>query len=312
MDDRCYNIFFYINKNVIHSIGIVEYNISGSDEEKLADIKSRVNVDCNRARQFPQIPPLEFARYQAMQRIGNHLALLEPIWQAIDAPADPLMVITNIVDGYPAIMAVSGLGPLNLNEISAQIGDGNQIEDYLQIYIQGGAFNIPKMLNDDYMEAIKLLFNGKKYVSGSKLLMSFIDTMAFVEYGDIQGNFQKWLNAFADLSRLRVTADELWEYRNSVLHTSSPHSRKTISGKVNQLQPYVASLGHDMGNNTLNLWELVNVISAAVQKWLETYSIEPAKMESFIERYDLILSDARFVSIKSQNGDAAVGPGATA
>ena len=48
--------------------------------------------------------------------------------------------------------------------------------------------------------------------------MTFIDSAGFLEFGDTGDNtFVKWLNAYADLTAVGVTAEELWEHRNALL-----------------------------------------------------------------------------------------------
>lgn len=218
------------------------------------------------------------------------------MFEAIGAPHDPLMVITPVVDGYPSVQAVSDLGPINLAELNRIGPEPKQMDDYLRAYLdrEGGGFDIPRLLNDDYFEAIKLLFNRKKFVSCSKLLVSFIDTIAFVEYGDAVCPFKKWLVTYADLNRLGVSGDELWEYRNSVLHMTNLASRNVLKGAVDAVLPYVGpELPRRVGRKFLNLRTLISVVADGVQKWITTYNATPGKILEFIERYDLVISDAR-------------------
>ena len=68
--------------------------------------------------------------------------------------------------------------------------------DYVPKYLTDDGFDFARMLNDDFFQAIRLLFNHRYYVSAAKLLMTFIDTAGFVEFGDTGKNtFVKWLNA---------------------------------------------------------------------------------------------------------------------
>lgn len=55
------------------------------------------------------------------------------------------------------------------------------MEDYLVKYTTPEGFDVPRLINDDFFLAIKLLFNSGLYVSASKLLLSFIDSIAYVE-----------------------------------------------------------------------------------------------------------------------------------
>lgn len=67
-----------------------------------------------------------------------------------------------------------------------------------------------------------------------------MDSVAHVEYGDTPGSFTKWLNTYAQLDTLGITAEELWEQRNSLLHLSNLGSRKVRAGKVRSLKALLA------------------------------------------------------------------------
>ncbi len=81
---------------------------------------------------------------------------------------------------------------------------------YLRLYQTDQGLNIPQLLNDDFFEAIKLLFNARMYVSSMKLLLSFLDTIAFLDCGASGGPaFQSWLGTYVDLAPTGATAQEL-------------------------------------------------------------------------------------------------------
>src|SRR5690606_9143663 len=98
---------------------------------------------------------------------------------------------------------------------------------------------LSELLNDDYFKAIKLLFNAGHHVSSAKLLMSCVDTLAFVEHGDVRGNFTDWLDAYVDLEPIGISALEVWEFRNSILHMTNLASRQVLAGKVSSIAPYI-------------------------------------------------------------------------
>ena len=104
--------------------------------------------------------------------------------------------------------------------VTAQEGRG-AVPDYLVHYTTENIFRFTELINDDYFKAIRTLLNAELYVSSAKLLMSCVDTLSFVEYSNVSGNFTKWLDAFVDLAPLGITSGELWEFRNSVLHMSN-------------------------------------------------------------------------------------------
>jgi hypothetical protein len=74
-----------------------------------------------------------------------------------------------------------------------------------------------------------------------KLLLSFVDSVAYLDMGDTADTFVKWLSKFATLSPLGIAPSELWEFRNALLHMTSPLSRKVQSGKVTALRFYIKS-----------------------------------------------------------------------
>ena len=118
--------------------------------------------------------------------------------------------------------------------------------DYVPKYLTDDGFDLPRLLDDDFFHSIRLLFNHRYYVSAAKLLMTFIDTVGFVEFGDTGENtFVKWLDVYADLTPVGVTAEELWEHRNSLLHMTSPDSRRVLAGRVKRLTSFVGNLPKD-------------------------------------------------------------------
>ena len=77
------------------------------------------------------------------------------------------------------------------------------------------------------------------YVSSMKLLLSTVDTMAFLITGNNRKcDFINWLNKYTDLPATGVTADELWEHRNALLHMTTLDSDKVKKGAVVRLIPY--------------------------------------------------------------------------
>ncbi|WP_275553713.1 hypothetical protein [Mixta sp. Marseille-Q2659] len=141
---------------------------------------------------------------------------------------------------------------------------------------------------------IKLLFNEKHYLASFKLLMSFIDTIAYLEYGNTKRVFQNWLDTYSDLSDLDVTSDELYELRNSLLHMTNLNSHKVMQGKERRLSIAVCKRGHptQYHNNIvyINYTDFLFLFDEAVDKWLNTYK-DNKKQLTLIERYDEVIRD---------------------
>jgi hypothetical protein len=175
--------------------------------------------------------------------------------------------------------------------------------DYLLRYMTPEGFDFPNLLNDDFFKPIRLLYNNRHYVSANKLLMNFVDSMGFLEFGDTGENtFTRFLAAYADLTKLGVTADELWEQRNSLLHMSNLDSRKVLSGKVRRLASYVGTLPDDTSDfiadtKYYNLKLLIDTLGAACTRWAESFRSDEGKFELFLDRYDLVVSDNRMLEI---------------
>lgn len=177
------------------------------------------------------------------------------------------------------------------------------MRDWLVDYHTDAGFDLPRLLNDDCFLAIKLLLNNQHCVSAMKLLMSALDTIAYLEFGDTPGSFQAWLNAYADLSFLGATADELWELRNSLLHMTNLDSRKVSAGKIRRLMFYFGHLPNgfpteDARAKYMSIWKLIECVDEAFAKYCESFNNNAAKFEIFVARYDKIVSDKRYVELR--------------
>jgi len=173
--------------------------------------------------------------------------------------------------------------------------------DYFGSYVTRDVADLPRLINDDFLEPIKLLFSNEYYIPAAKLLVSFVDSVAYIEYGEERSNpFIDWVSTYADLSGLEITAEELWEHRNSLLHMTNLQSRKVRAGKVRRLLPYVGTLPKEIPTDDpegkfYDLHSLIIALIYALEPWFETYKNDPAKLEVFVERYDWVLSDKRAI-----------------
>ncbi len=176
--------------------------------------------------------------------------------------------------------------------------------DYFGTFFTRDEFDFTGLINADFFQPVRILYQSQHYVSAAKLLVVAIDSIGYVEYGDIKENtFIKWLNTYADLSAVGITADELWEHRNSLLHMSNLDSRKVLSGKVRRLVAYLGKLPAGVVQpeekaGYYSLKALILAIANAVGNWANTYDGDREKIHSFVKRYDLIASDARMLKIK--------------
>jgi len=184
-----------------------------------------------------------------------------------------------------------------------KISGSIEFPDYLVRYVADGKFDLPRLLNDDFFVPIKLLFNNKHYVSSAKLLLIFIDTISFLERGTSDAaTFRGWLDQYCDLAPLGVTSEELWEWRNGLLHMSNLDSRKVSASKVKRLISFVGPLpdGFPMESpdgKLLNLHGLVKAVAGGLQKQIEAMNLDRATLVRFLERYDLVISDSRLLTV---------------
>ena len=181
--------------------------------------------------------------------------------------------------------------------------------DYFGRYFTSKCFDFPALIDDDFMAPIRLLFQNKHYISSAKLLLSMIDSIGYVEYGDAEKNpFMKWLSTYPNLSEVGVTGEELWELRNSLLHMSNLDSRSVAAGKTMRLTLYVGRLPPNVASETtetkyFSLQSLVVAVAEACGRWFATYNENRSKIDGFVQRYDLITSDNRMLWIDLSDGD---------
>ena len=253
MKEKIFNCFLYTDGTEISQLGVAVHEKDGSEEEKMDFLRSSVHNDCMIANianiRSCSIGTSEgkfkYSSYVALQRAGRSLEVFEEFFAQYNAPANPLCCITPIVDGEPRIDITQGDEPFYVSSFEDHPKLGKRkMADYLEAYTTPDGFDMPKLLNDDYFNAIKLLFNSKYYVSCMKLIVSFIDTVSYLEFGDISEGFVRWLKMYASIKKLGITEQQLWEHRNSVLHMSNLDSRKVLAGKEKRISFCVARSGY--------------------------------------------------------------------
>jgi len=141
--------------------------------------------------------------------------------------------------------------------------------------------------------------------ANAKLLMSLLDTVAFVDLGDSRNNFVIWLQKYADLTPVGITAEELWEFRNGLLHMTNLHSRAVLAGKIARLIFFVGNItppSPPSGEKYFNLRDLIDAVAKALSTWFESYNNDRNKLAFFVSRYDLTISDSRMAFFSIENG----------
>jgi hypothetical protein len=301
MPDTAFNLFVFIVREKVHEIGAVTHPVEGTDAEMDPVLRSCVAKDLLVCRRFPlpsQFKGMTAEGYHSLHRVGRQLELFEVAFVAFNASQHPLVCVTAVVDGVVTIDAMDNEPALLLGKFQGhpKLGRGG-MPDYLEAYATPDGLNVPQLLNDDHVEAIKTAFNAKHYVSCMKLLCSFIDTLAFLALGDTDKNFVQWLNAYADIPKLGITAAELWELRNSLVHMSNLDSRRVLGGRERRISFFVGPRGmaamHDPELTYFNLSDLIGVVADACTKWLTDIRGDQEKFRLLVQRYDRVLGDAR-------------------
>lgn len=305
-----FNLYMLFEHGSARRYRACSHPADGSDEQKLEFLKGRVERDYPSAKEFALPRAFTPEQWLAAQRFGEVLEFFEAAFIEFEAGPAPLYCLTSVIDGVITVDLVADAAPFRGDQVTAKEGRG-AVPDYLVHYVDGKHFRFNTLIDDDYFKAIKLLFNAGLYVSSAKLLMSCIDTLAFVEFGDVPGNFPKWLDSYVDLKAQGITSEELWEFRNSVLHTTTLESRKVAAGKVSPIAPYVAHpatvLSPSPGSlKPFNLYGLMMSVIVGIGKWLESYTHDRVKILTFIERYDRTISDSRFAQFVKDDSAPSV------
>ncbi|WP_192459591.1 hypothetical protein [Musicola keenii] len=304
MLEEIYNLFYFTSSsdNKITHVGIVIHKISGSDADKIEYLKKNIHSDLPQCDYF-DVEPTSFngekfltrSRFMALERIGNPTIIFEVALQAKNASTSPLIIYTAVVDGQIKVDAsVSTDKNVRRSDFKDNHVSGvREMSDYLDKYIVDGRFLIKNLLVDDHVKPIHLLFNNKHYLSSIKLLMSFIDTVGYLEFGDVNRAFPMWLDNYCDLSTLEVNADEIYELRHSLLHMTNLNSRRVVQGKERRISYSIAPIGTPTRMNLdivfFNYIDFIYVFEKALDEWLATYDND--KIITFIERYDQIIRE---------------------
>lgn len=229
--ERIYNIFLHFEHEVCSQVSYAIHENNDDDDTALQHLLRNVNADFATATILRLDKPFTRAEFTANQRLMQGHFLVEQLFREIGAGPSPLFVLTPLVDGAPYFNHSMRIEPLDMNELAEKSGARGTMPDWLVKYSTPAGIDLPSLIHDDYFLAIKLLFNERLYVSAMKLLASCIDSVAYIEYGDLPKTsvFVKWLDDYAELSPLGITASELWELRNGLLHMTNLNSKRVCA-----------------------------------------------------------------------------------
>lgn len=126
MSERVFNLFLFCSNGIITELGVASHLVTGSDLEKLASLKARVETDFKTSQRYPvpdryhMVLPsgvsrrgmLPLAYYQQMVFDEEYLDVFEEVFESLSASDDPIVCITPIVMGQPcyevAVMVTEG------------------------------------------------------------------------------------------------------------------------------------------------------------------------------------------------------------
>jgi hypothetical protein len=308
MTETIYNLFLMYQDGVCGQVRYVTHETDASDQEALDFLLSRVAVDLNNSKVINLTKPFDKAEHDARTRLGHGQVLWDEVYQILGAGDQPLSVVTPVVNGIPQVAFRAKLGDPNIY-LREDMTQGVQMDDWILKYRKDDGLDLSQLIHDDYFEAIKITFNAKLHVSAMKLLLSAIDSLAYIEFGDTTNVFIKWMDAYADLKPLGITSEELWELRNGLLHMTNLDSRAVNKNKVRRISFHVgAKLFYERdGIHYFDFYELLMEVARAHVRWLETYNSDPEKRVEFVSRYDQTISDtrvARYGSAPPPHGQA--------
>lgn len=299
MSENIYNIFLLFENDVCSELAYRVHQYGGAQRHAMEFLRIQVEKDFRLATKFKLTVPFTRQQFNARSRLGDSHHLIEEFFVQVDAGPAPLLCITPVKDGN-VFFNYSYSGELDANDVAQTLGERGYMDDWLVKYTNTSGINLSLLIHDDYFLAIKLAFNKRLYVSAMKLLVSCIDSVAYIEYGDVPGQqpFILWLDAYADLAPLGITSAELWEMRNGILHMTNINSKKVRANKVRRISFRVGGLGSAAQNSSgdvyyFDFYSLIQAFGAAQGRWVETYNINREKFAQFVERYDETISDSR-------------------
>lgn len=301
MAEIIYNIFLVYENDICASIDYVTHEITLDDGEAVAFLLSRVESDYGIAKKFRLGKPFTQSEYNSKCRLAAGHHLFDDFFVFACAGAKPLFVSTPVLDGQPFFnYRHKHDEPLYINAVSRKLGERGEMIDWLEKYTNADGINISQLIHDDYFLAIKLTYNARLYVSAMKLLVSCIDSLAYIEYGDDRASnpFINWLNTYANLAPLGIDGSELWELRNGILHMSNVNSNKVRTNKIRRISfrvggPSDHSREDGDGTYYFDFYGLIQAFADAQGRWLASYNGDREKFAKFVERYDETISDSR-------------------
>jgi len=98
------NIYLIIDKGIVTSFKSIAYELDGTDEIKIEYLKNKAKADFPKAFTFdaPKNKKNEFMSYNKFHKLeknGMQYRLFEEIFEKSNAPQNPIVCVTPVVDG---------------------------------------------------------------------------------------------------------------------------------------------------------------------------------------------------------------------
>ena len=168
MKERVVNIFVYRDSKFIQAIGCTTYQMEGTYVQLTSFLRSRVDIDQQCANRFELSEECSAVDFEFAMRVDSVQFLIPLIGELV---GESVYCVTQIVDGIPRA------------DEFVHDSEHSPVPDYLMIYWTDEGFDFGKLIDDDFTDAMKLLWKHRKYISALKLLFIMIDTLGFVEFG---------------------------------------------------------------------------------------------------------------------------------
>ncbi|MEP0860388.1 MAG: hypothetical protein HRF52_03005 [Ignavibacterium sp.] len=104
MKETILNIYLVINSGIVKEFRAIAYDEEGSDDEKIAFLKSRAKEDFERSVHFDAPTDkngnfMSYNKFYKLEKRGLQFQLFEEIFEAFKVPDKPLVCVTPVVDG---------------------------------------------------------------------------------------------------------------------------------------------------------------------------------------------------------------------
>jgi hypothetical protein len=114
MSEIIYNLFLMYEDHFCKSVRYVTHSVDFDDAEAIKFLQSRVRIDLNISTEIQLSNPFTAEEYNARTRLGVGHHLYDKVFFVLGAVAQPLSVVTQVVNGIPHIEFASQIGDPNI------------------------------------------------------------------------------------------------------------------------------------------------------------------------------------------------------